>query len=154
MLSQLAWEVCYRASPLEMMDCLLRCFVFKVPLALLRLCVFVLAQNIFIELHVGSKKVLEPRLDSLSILQHFLADVIGIDINTNRADDSEFFSFDRDRGAFEFSSADVQLVVRLSSFKSWRRFRSISRFVVPSRKCRPVTLFSSVISECAGSARL
>jgi hypothetical protein len=46
----------------------LKPFVFKVPLALLRLCVFVLAQNIFIELHVGSQEILKPRLDTLSIL--------------------------------------------------------------------------------------
>ena len=88
-------------------------FVFKVPLALLRLCVFVLAQNIFIELHVGSKKVLKPSFDPLSILKHFLGDVISVDVDANRANDSEFLSFDRNRGAFEFSRADVQLVVQL-----------------------------------------
>jgi hypothetical protein len=90
----------------------LKAFVFKVPLPLLRLCVFVLAQNIFIELHVGSKKILEPRLDALSILKHFLGDVIRVDVYANRANDSEFLSFDRDRGAFEFSRADVQLVIQ------------------------------------------
>ena len=77
------------------------------PLALLRLCVFVLAQNIFVELHLGAKKVLEPCLDPLSILKHFLGHVIRVDVDTNRADDSEFLSFNRDRGAFEFSRADV-----------------------------------------------
>ena len=79
------------------------------PLALLRLCVFVFAQNILIELHVGAQKVLEPRFDALLIFQHFVADVIGVDVNADRANDSEFLSFDRDSGAFEFSSADVQL---------------------------------------------
>src|SRR6266481_9926815 len=88
-------------------------FVFKMPLALLRLCVFVLAQNIFVELHLGAKEVLEPSFDPLSILQHFLRDVIGVNVDANRADDSEFLSFDRNRRAFEFSRADLQLVVQL-----------------------------------------
>ena len=87
--------------------------VLEVPLALLGLCVFVLAQNIFIELHVSAQKVLEPRFDALSIFQHFLGDVISIDVYANRTYNSEFFSFDWDRGAFEFSRADVQLVVQL-----------------------------------------
>ena len=82
------------------------------PLALLRLCVFVLAQNIFIELHVGSKEVLEPSFDPLSILKHFLGHVIRVDVDANRANDSELRSFDRDRGAFEFSRADVQFVIQ------------------------------------------
>ena len=83
------------------------------PLALLCLCVFVLAQNIFIELHVCSKKIFKPRLDALSILEHFFRDVIGVDVNANGANDSEFFSLNRNGGAFEFSRADVQLVVQL-----------------------------------------
>ena len=89
-----------------------KAFVFKVPLPLLRLCVFVLAQNIFVELHVGVQKVLEPGFDPLSILKHFLGDVIRVDVYANRANDSEFLSFDRDRGAFEFSRADVQFVIQ------------------------------------------
>ena len=87
-------------------------FVFEMALALLRLCVFVLAQNIFVELHLGAQEVLEPSFDPLPILQHFLRDVISINVDANRAHDSEFLSFDRDRGAFEFSCADVQLVVQ------------------------------------------
>jgi hypothetical protein len=46
----------------------LNAFVLKMAFALQRLGVFVLAQNIFIELHVYAKKVLEPRFNSLSIL--------------------------------------------------------------------------------------
>ena len=76
-------------------------------LALERIRIFVLAQNIFVELHLGTKEVLEPRFDTLSILQHFLGHVIRIDVYTNRTDDSEFLSFDRDRGAFEFSRPDI-----------------------------------------------
>ena len=74
--------------------------------------VFVLAQDILIELHVGAKKVLEPRFDSLSIFQDFLADVIRVDVDADRADDSEFLSLNRDRRAFEFSRAEVQFVIQ------------------------------------------
>src|SRR5947199_8315198 len=74
-------------------------FVFKVPLALLRLCIFVFAQNIFIELHLGANEVLKPGFDPLSIFQHFLRDVISVNVDANRADDSEFLSFARNRGA-------------------------------------------------------
>ena len=41
-----------------------KCFVFEMAFALQRVRVFVLAQNIFIELHFGAKEVLEPRFDS------------------------------------------------------------------------------------------
>jgi hypothetical protein len=56
---------------------------------------------------------LEPSFDPLSILKHFLGHVIRVDVYANRANDSEFLSFDRNRRAFEFSRADVQLVVQL-----------------------------------------
>src|SRR5262249_1023890 len=112
-------SVCVAGSPpapfstaLEMTN-VSKPFVFKVSLAFLCLCIFVLAQNIFIELHVGSKKILKPCFDALSILQHFFGDVISIDVDANRPDDSEFLSFDGDCGAFEFSRTDVQLVVQL-----------------------------------------
>src|SRR4029453_13527806 len=97
---------------LGMTKCALRRLVFEMPLALERIRIFVLAQNIFIELYVGAKEVLEPSFDPLSILQHFLRDVISVNVDTNRADDSEFLSFDRNRRAFEFSRADVQLVIQ------------------------------------------
>src|SRR5262249_33379857 len=74
---------------------------------------FVLAQNIFVELDIGPQKVLKPSFDSLLIFKHFFGEVISIDVNANRANDAEFLPFDRDRRAFEFSCADVQLVVQL-----------------------------------------
>src|SRR6184192_2520034 len=80
----------------------LKRFVFEVPFALQCLGVFVLAQNIFVELDVGAKKVLEPRFDALPIFQHLFGDVISVDIDADRAYDSEFLSLDRDRCAFEF----------------------------------------------------
>src|SRR5882724_1647245 len=77
-----------------------------------RLRVLLLAKDVLIELHVDTKKVLEPRFDSLSILQHFFADVISIDVNTDRAYDSKFLSLDWNRGAFEFSYANIQIVIQ------------------------------------------
>src|SRR5438552_697690 len=77
-----------------------------------RLRVFVLAQDILVELYIGAKKVLEPRLDSVLISQHFLGDVIGVDVDTDGANNSKFPSFDGDRRAFEFSRPDVQLVIQ------------------------------------------
>src|ERR1051326_8576242 len=86
--------------------------VFEMPLALSRLGVLVLAKNIFIELHVRSAKVCEPHFDSLAIFQHLLGDVVRVDIDADCAHDAEFLSFNRDRRAFEFSGADVELVVQ------------------------------------------
>src|SRR5947208_16759149 len=101
------------STSLGMTKCALKCLVFEMTLALERLRIFVLAQNIFVELHLGAKEVLEPSFDPLSILQHFLRDVISVNVDANRADDSEFFSLDRNRRAFEFSRADVQFIVQL-----------------------------------------
>jgi hypothetical protein len=83
----------------------LKPFLFEMTLALERLRVFVLAQDIFIELHLGAKEVLEPRFDPLSILQHFLGDVVGINVYANRANDSEFLSFDGNRCSLAGDSA-------------------------------------------------
>ena len=55
---------------------------------------------------------MEPRFDSLSIFQHFFGDIISVDIDADRTNDSKFFSFDWDRCAFEFSRSDVQLVIQ------------------------------------------
>jgi hypothetical protein len=92
-------------------------FVFEMAFAFERLGVFVLAENVFVELHVGAKKIPEPRFDSLPILQHFLGDEIRIDVDTDRAHDSEFFSFDWDRRALELSRADVQLIIQFVFIK-------------------------------------
>src|SRR6266436_7155284 len=101
-----------RYASLEMTILWSKRFVFEVAFALQCLGVFVLAQNILVELHVGAKKVLEPRFDALPIFQHLFGDVISVDIDADRANDSEFLSLDRDRCAFEFSRADVQLVIQ------------------------------------------
>jgi hypothetical protein len=106
--------------------------VLKVPFPFLRLRVLVFAQNVFIKLHVRAKKVLEPRFDALSIFQDFFSDVISIDIYANRTYNSEFFSFDRDRGAFEFSRADVQLVVQLFLVQE------LAAFQINQQVCRAV----------------
>jgi hypothetical protein len=85
--------------------------VLKVPFPFLRLHVLVFAQNVFIKLHVRAKKVLEPRFDSLPILQHFLGDVVSVDVDADCTHNSEFLSLDGDRRAFEFSPAEIQLVI-------------------------------------------
>ena len=80
-------------------------------LPLLRLGIFVLAQNIFVELHVGAKKILKPRFDPLSIFQDFVRDVISVDVDTDAADDSKVFAFNRDARALVFSTPNVEFVV-------------------------------------------
>ncbi len=65
---------------------------------------------------------MEPRFDSLPVFQHLLADVIGVDIDADRANNSEFLSFDRDGRAFEFSRADVQLVIHFVFVKELPAF--------------------------------
>ena len=85
--------------------------VLEVALALQRLGVFVLAQDIFLELHVRPEKVLEPGFDPLSIFQHFLCDVVRVDVDADRADDSKVLALDRNGCALEFSGADIELVV-------------------------------------------
>ena len=68
-----------------------------------RLGVLVLAQNIFVELHVGPEKILEPGLDPLPIFQDFFGDVVRVNIDADPADDPEILAFDWDRRAFELS---------------------------------------------------
>src|SRR5260370_21707724 len=97
-------------------------FVFEVAFALQRLRVYVLAQNVLVELRVGEKKVSKPRFDSLLVSQHVLGDVIGVDVDANRANDSKFLSFDWDRRAFEFSRANVQLVIQFFFVKKLAAF--------------------------------
>jgi hypothetical protein len=77
--------------------------VFEMAFSFQRFRVFVFAQNILIKLHIFSKKIPEPGFDSLSILEHFLGDVISVDVDTDRADDSEFLSLDWNCCAFELS---------------------------------------------------
>src|SRR6266481_6631651 len=48
----------------------------------------------------------------LSVAQYLLGNVISVDVDADRANDSKFFSFDWDRRAFEFSRTDVQLVIQ------------------------------------------
>ena len=80
--------------------------------ALQRLGVFVLAQNILVQLHVGTAKVCEPVLDALPIFQDFLGDIVRIYVDADRADDPKFLSLNRNRCAFESARGDVQLVVQ------------------------------------------
>ena len=78
-----------------------------------RLLVFVAAENVFVELHLGAAEGLEEVLHLLGVVHHFFGEIIGIDVDADGADDTVFFPDDRDRGALELSGADVQLVIEL-----------------------------------------
>jgi hypothetical protein len=91
---------------------ILNCFVFKMAFAFKRLSVFVFAKDVLVELHIGAKKVLEPGFDALLIFQDFFGDVIRVDINADRTNDSELLSLNGNGRAFEFSRAEVQLVIQ------------------------------------------
>src|SRR5260370_18695669 len=56
-------------------------FVFEVAFALQRLRVFVLAQNIFVELHVRAAKIFEERFDALFTAHHVVRQIIYIDVH-------------------------------------------------------------------------
>ena len=58
------------------------------------------------------QEILEPGFDSLPIFQHFLGDVIGVDVDADCANDSKLLSLNGNRGAFEFSRTDVQLIIQ------------------------------------------
>src|ERR1043166_1963814 len=88
-------------------------FVLEVSFALQRLGIFILAQNILFELHIGPAKILEESLDTPPAAHHFLSQIICIDVDTDRAHHAEFRPVNRDGGALEFSRADIQLVVEL-----------------------------------------
>src|SRR5438132_6802182 len=63
-------------------------------------------------MHVGPEKVLEPSLDALSIFQYFFGDVVHIDVDTDRADDSKVPALNRNGSAFEFAPANVEFVIQ------------------------------------------
>lgn len=75
--------------------------------------VFVPAENVFVELHVGSAESLEEVLHLLGIVHHFFGEIIRVDVDADGADDAVFFPDDRHRRALELSGADVQLVIEL-----------------------------------------
>ncbi len=91
----------------------LDCFVLEVAFAFQGFCVFVFAQNIFVELHFGAAEILEERFDAFLALYHFVGEIVYIDIDADRAHDAEFLVINRDGRAFEFSRSDIQLIVQL-----------------------------------------
>jgi len=76
-------------------------------LAFERLRVFVFAQNIFVELHLRSTKVLEKRLDTFLAPHYFVGQIIDIDIDADRTHDPEFLARNRDGRALEFPRTDI-----------------------------------------------
>jgi hypothetical protein len=83
-----------------------------VALTLLRLGVFVLAQNISIQLHVGAEKILEPGLDPLSIFQNLFGDVIGVDVDAGAPTIPKSL-LNRNRCALKLPRPNIELVIQL-----------------------------------------
>ena len=72
-------------------------------LAFLGLGEFILAQNIFAQLHVGPANIFEERFDVLLVLHYVIGQIVYIDIDADRADDSELLPINRDGRALKFS---------------------------------------------------
>ena len=89
----------------------LKSIVFEVTLPFHRLGVLILTQDVFIQLPIDSAKIFEPRFDPFFALHHLVSEIICIDVDANRADNTEFFPHNWDGSAFEFSAPDVELVV-------------------------------------------
>ena len=89
----------------------LKSFVFEVTLAFHGLGVLILTQDVLVELPVNSAEILEPCFDPFFALHHLVGEIVCIDVDANRADNTEFFPHNWDGGAFEFSAPDVELVV-------------------------------------------
>lgn len=70
----------------------LKCSVLEVALASHCLGIVILAQNVFVQLHIGTAEIPEPCCNPLFALHHFFSEVIGIDVDANCADDAEFLA--------------------------------------------------------------
>src|SRR5437016_4398901 len=72
--------------------------------------------------------MLEPGFDPLPIFQDFFSGVVRVDVDADRADDPEVLALDWDRRAFEFTAANVELVVQFvfvfSAFEINQQIRS------------------------------
>ena len=83
------------------------------PFAFQRFLILVATEDVFVELHLGAAKGFEEILHLLRVVHDFFGKIIGVDVDADGADDAVFFPDNRDRGAFELSGADVQLVIEL-----------------------------------------
>ena len=128
--------------------------VFEMSLAFQDLSVLVFAQNIFTKRHVSAAKRLEEGFDALFILHHVISQIVDVDIDADRAHDTELLAINGDGCAFEFPRPDIEFVIEFIFILNLALLEIDQQLVVPSCRCRPVTLFSSAINECDGSARL
>ena len=82
-------------------------------LAFHRFGVLVLAKDVFIRLHIGTTKIFEPRFDPFFTLNHFFSEIVGVDVNANRTDNSKFLSHNGNGRALELPRTNTQLIVQL-----------------------------------------
>src|SRR5205807_8142103 len=64
------------------------------------------------ELPVGSAEIFKPCLDPLFALHDFIGEIVRIDVDAYRADNTEILSQNRDGRALELARANIQLVVQ------------------------------------------
>jgi hypothetical protein len=83
-----------------------------VALAFQGLGVLVLAQDIFIDLHIDAAEVFKPRFNLFRTLHYFGGQIIDVDVDADRADDSEFLPYNRYGRALKFTRTNVELVVQ------------------------------------------
>jgi len=83
------------------------------PLAGLGLAVFVLAEDVLVEMHVRMTVLAEEVRGALGRGQHVVVDVIDVDVDADGADHPEVPAQDGDGRALEAPRADPELVVEL-----------------------------------------
>ena len=90
---------------------LLKSVVFEMALAFQRLCVFIAAENVLVELHVGAAKGLEEICYFLGAAKDFFREIVGVNVDADGSDHAILFSNDGNGGALKLAGAEVELVV-------------------------------------------
>src|ERR1700674_2096463 len=94
--------------------------VAEMPLAGQCQTVLLLAERVLIQPDVRLAVARQEGRGVLDRLQHLVADIVDVDVDTDGADHSVAAAHDRDRGALEAPRADIELVVHLFSLRSDR----------------------------------
>ncbi len=79
-----------------------------------RLLVLVFAQDVLVEFHFGLAQRFDEGLEVPRIIGHFVGDVVGVDIDSDRSDKFIAFPVDRDCRALEHAGADIAFVIELA----------------------------------------
>ena len=90
---------------------LLKSVVFEMALAFQRLGVFIAAENVLVELHVGTTKGLEKVCYFLGAAKDFFREIVGVNIDADGSDHAILFSNDGNGGALELARAEVDFIV-------------------------------------------